>query len=69
MEKRRHRLKQYHQLLNTEQGQEMMAELKAAWGTIGVLHESPQHMGFNAGLLEAYRQLEFWQRGEGLENE
>lgn len=63
----RRKLKGYHYIWNTTEGEEMFNELRVAWGTKNILHESPQHMGFNAGLLEAFRQIEFWKNGEGLD--
>jgi hypothetical protein len=68
MNKRRHQLKQYHHLLNTEEGKELMRELKSAWHEANPLDPNVQTMGFNLGLSEAYKQLEAWQEGQGLED-
>ena len=67
--KRRHRLKQFHYLLNTDEGVQLMKELKSAWATGNPMDNSVQHMGFNIGLGEAYKQMEAWQNGVGLEAE
>ena len=53
----------FHRLLNTEDGQTLMAELKSVWASGNPLDTSAQVMGFNVGLTEAYKQLEIWQSG------
>lgn len=66
-DKRRHQLKEYHYLLNTEAGRKMVVELRSAWATANPLDQNTQTMGFNVGLGEAYKQLEAWQAGDGLD--
>lgn len=63
---RRDQLKAFHHLLNTAEGVMLMDELEKAWHTVNPLDPIPQTMGFNIGLSEAFKQLEVWQRGEGL---
>jgi hypothetical protein len=63
---RRHLLKQFHQALNTAEGQELMTELKSHWHDANPLDSCPQTMGYNIGMSECYKQLEAWQAGEGL---
>lgn len=65
---RRSKLKAFHQLLNTGDGVLLMEELRAAWNSANPLDAVPQTMGFNIGLSEAYKQLEVWQKGEGLDD-
>ena len=66
MDSRRNQLKQFHYCLNTAEGQVLMKELKSAWATANPLDSNAQTMGFNIGLGEAFKQLEAWQTGEGL---
>ena len=66
---RRAKLKQFHHLLNTAEGQEMMEELKLCWADPNPLDSCPQTMGYNVALGEAYKQLKSWQDGEGLRDE
>jgi hypothetical protein len=66
---RRHQLKEFHYMLNTEHGKALMAELKLCWHDPSPLDDSIQTTGFNIGLSEAYKQLEAWQIGEGLEDD
>ena len=65
-QKRKHKLKEFHHLLNTSEGTSLMAELKSAWASSNPIDDSPQHMGFNIGLSEAYKQLEGWRDGTTL---
>ena len=48
-------LSKFHRLLNTDDGKELMADLKIAT------------MAYNAALLEAYRALESYQLAEDLQ--
>jgi hypothetical protein len=41
--------------------------LESAWLKGNPLDSCIQTMGFNIGLGEAYKQLEAWQAGEGLD--
>ncbi len=59
-------LAKFNRLLNTEDGIELMADLKIAWGTANVFSVDIAEMSYNAALLEAYRQLETYQLAEEL---
>ncbi len=67
MTERREQLKAFHRLLNTDDGVKLMEELKTAWHNHNPLDANVQVMGFNVGLSEAFKQLEAWQAGEGLD--
>jgi hypothetical protein len=67
MNKRRLQLKAYHRILNSEDGKELMQELESSWLKGNPLDPNIQTMGFNIGLGEAYKQLEAWQAGDGLD--
>ena len=69
MSERRAQLKKFHHLLNTQEGEEFMTELKLSWHDKNPLDTDPSTTGFNIGLSEAYKQLEAWQTGEGLHDE
>jgi hypothetical protein len=60
-------LAKFHRLLNTKDGQELMADLKIAWGTANVFNPDVANMAYNAALLEAYRVLESYQLAEDLQ--
>ena len=66
-QKRRHQLKEYHHILNSEAGRQMMDELQRCWADPNPLNDNTQTTGFNIGLGEAYKQLKAWQNGEGLD--
>ena len=59
-------LAKFHRCLNTEDGKAMMDELKIHWASGNPLDPEPATMGFNIGLLEAYRQLESWMAAKEL---
>lgn len=59
--------KQCYRALNTADGRAMMDELRASWFEHNPLDANPQMTGFNVGLSEAFKQLERWQKGEGLD--
>jgi len=59
-------LAKFHRLLNTDDGNELMADLKVAWGSANVFHSDIATMAYNAALLEAYRVLESYQLAEEL---
>lgn len=67
--KRRHRLKEWHHMLNTEVGKDFVLELKSAWATANPLDVNVQTMGFNVGLGEAYKQIASWQAGDSLDTD
>lgn len=69
MDKRRHQLKDWHHMLNTEVGKGFVIELKSAWATANPLDDNVQTMGFNVGLGEAYKQIASWQAGTGLDTD
>jgi hypothetical protein len=57
----------FHRALNSKDGQELMADLKIAWGSASVFSTDIAEMAYNAALLEAYRLLESYQLAEDLE--
>ena len=59
-------LAKFHRLLNTDDGKELMADLKIAWGSANVFNSDIAVMAYDAALLEAYRQLEAFQQAEEL---
>ncbi len=59
-------LAKFHRLLNTDDGKELMGDLKIAWGSANVFHNDIATMAYNASLLEAYRVLEAYQLAEEL---
>ena len=59
-------LAKFHRLLNTDDGKEMLADLKVAWGSANVFSKDIAEMSYNAALLEAYRVLESYQLAEEL---
>tara|TARA_R110002126_G_scaffold6532_3_gene33683 strand:+ start:3119 stop:3325 length:207 start_codon:yes stop_codon:yes gene_type:complete len=60
-------LSKFHRLLNTDDGKELMADLKIAWGSANVFSSDIATMAYNAALLEAYRALESYQLAEDLQ--
>jgi len=60
-------LAKFHRLLNTKDGEELMADLKIAWGSANVFSTDIAEMAYNAALLEAYRVLESYQLAEELQ--
>ena len=59
-------LAKFHRLLNTDDGKELMADLKIAWGSANIFNSDIAVMAYDAALLEAYRQLEAFQQAEEL---
>ena len=53
--------------MNTDDGKELMADLKIAWGSANVFSSDIATMAYNAALLEAYRALESYQLAEDLQ--
>ena len=64
---RRDLLRSFRHVLNTNEGVLLMQELKSAWDTANPLDSCASTMAFNVGLQQAYRQLEAWQQGDGLD--
>jgi hypothetical protein len=60
-------LAKFHRLLNTADGQELLADLKIAWGSANVFSSDIAIMSYNAALLEAYRVLESYQQAKELD--
>ena len=60
-------LAKFHRLLNTDDGIELMDDLKVAWGSANVFNSDIASMSYNAALLEAFRVLEAYQQAEELE--
>ena len=60
-------LAKFHRLLNTEDGKELMDDLKVAWGTANVFSSDIAVMSYNSALLEAYRVLESYQTAKELQ--
>ena len=60
-------LAKFHRLLNTDDGKELLADLKVAWGSGNVFNTDIASMAYNAALLEAYRVLESYQLAEELQ--
>ena len=60
-------LAKFHRLLNTDDGIELMDDLKIAWGSANVFNSDIASMSYNAALLEAFRVLEAYQQAEELE--
>ncbi len=60
-------LAKFHRLLNTDDGIELMDDLKVAWGSANVFNSDIASMAYNSALLEAYRVLEAYQQAEELE--
>lgn len=67
MQNRRHQLKGFHHLLNTDEGKKLMVELESCWAIPNPLDSNAQTMGYNVGLSEAYKQIKAWQDGQGLD--
>jgi hypothetical protein len=61
------KLAKFHRLLNTDDGNELMTDLKTAWGSANVFNADIASMAYNAALLEAYRVLESYQLAEDLQ--
>ena len=59
-------LAKFHRVLNTEDGVELMKDLKIAWGSANVFSTDIAEMSYNAALLEAFRVLESYQLAEEL---
>lgn len=60
-------LAKFHRLLNTDDGKELMADLKLAWGSANTFNSDVAIMAYNAALLEAFRVLESYQLAEELQ--
>jgi hypothetical protein len=60
-------LAKFHRLLNTDDGTELLDDLKIAWGSANVFHTDAATMAYNAALLEAYRLLEAYQQAKELQ--
>jgi len=59
-------LAKFHRLLNTDDGQELINDLRVAWGTANVFSSDIAVMAYNAALLEAFRLLESYQLAKEL---
>lgn len=59
-------LAKFHRALNTEDGVELMKDLKIAWGSSNVFSTDIATMAYNAALLECFRVLESYQLAEEL---
>ena len=60
-------LAKFHRILNTDDGKELMDDLRIAWGSANVFNSDIAIMSFNAALLEAFRVLEAYQNAEELQ--
>ena len=60
-------LAKFHRILNTDDGKELMDDLRIAWGSANVFNSDIAIMSFNAALLEAFRVLEAYQNAEDLQ--
>jgi hypothetical protein len=60
-------LAKFHRLWNTGDGKAQMDDLEVAWGSANVFSSDPLVMAYNAGLLEAFRQLKAFQQAKELE--
>ena len=60
-------LAKFHRLLNTDDGRELLADLRIAWGSANVFNPDVATMAYNAALLEAFRLLESYQQAEELQ--
>jgi hypothetical protein len=68
-DRREVQLAAYRRLLNSADGEAMMAELRVAWEDINPIDPCPATMGFNVGLQQAYKQLKQWKDMEPSSNE
>lgn len=70
MSSRESLLAQYNRVLNTEEGEALVTELRSAWAT-GSVHTpgDPYQTAYYAGLLDAFRQIEAFQQGHMLNDE
>ena len=60
-------LAKFHRILNTDDGKELMDDLRIAWGSANVFNSDIAIMSFNAALLEAFRVLDAYQNAEELQ--
>jgi len=60
-------LAKFHRLLNTDDGKELLDDLRIAWGSANVFNSDIAVMSYNSALLEAFRVLESYQQAEELQ--
>lgn len=59
-------LAKFHSLLNTDDGKELMDDLRIAWGSANPFNSDIAVMAYNTALLEAFRVLDAYQTAEEL---
>ena len=66
---RKKQLIKFYNCLNTADGKALMQELRSICYEAKHIDPNPILAGHNLGLLEVYKQLESWQRGDRIDHE